>query len=74
MQCFQLVSGCARVHVCSYVGSYVQQSGPFQRMVHRVPQTHLPVLCTGEEQVFIWVRGQTPQLICVTLRDEKDGG
>ncbi len=49
--------------------SYVQQSGPFQCVVHGVPQTHLSVLSTAEEQVLERVGGQTPQLICVSLTE-----
>ncbi len=50
--------------------SYIQQSGPFQCVVDWVPQTHLSVLSTAEEQVLERVGGQTPQLICVSLKTE----
>ena len=51
------------------VGAYIQEPAPFQGVVYRVPKAHLSVLGTGEEQVPVGVRGQTPKLICVTLRE-----
>ena len=48
--------------------SYLQGDAPLQLVFLCVPQTHLSVMTTGEEDVLRGVRRQTPHLIYMTLR------
>lgn len=45
----------------------LQRAAPLQTVIHRVPETDQTVLSTCQKHVPERVRGQTPQLICVTL-------
>ena len=48
--------------------SYLQGDAPVQLVFLCVPQTHLPVMTTGEEDVLRGVCSQPPHLIYMALR------
>lgn len=48
--------------------SYLQGDAPVQLVFLCVPQTHLPVMTTGEEDVLRGVCSQPPHLVYMTLR------
>lgn len=47
--------------------SHLEGDAPVQLVFLGVPQTHLPVMATGEEDVLGGVSGQPPHLIYMAL-------